>query len=115
LAFAFLLPVALTFDVAEADVVAVLVALLLAVAVEVAVAVAVLAAEAVPVAEELALPLGLTLALPLPGLPLALPLAGVVPEPAGLTSGVCDLLALADRDALGDVEGDGQAVGFTLL
>ena len=110
-ALAFLVPVALTFDVAEADVVAVLVALLLAVAV----AVAVLVAEAVPVAEELALSPGLTLVLLLSGLSLVLPLAGEVCGAAGVTLGDCDLLALADLAARDDTEGDGQAVGFALL
>ena len=108
---AFLLLVALTFDLADADEVAVLVALLLAVAVPDAVAV--LVAEAVPVEEELALSLGLTLVLPLAGLSLV-PAAGAVCEPAGVTLGVCDLLAFG-LAAADDEEADGHAVAFALL
>ncbi len=108
---AFLLLVALTFDLADADEVAVLVALLLAVAVPDAVAV--LVAEAVPVEEELALSLGLTLVLPLAGLSLV-PAAGAVREPAGVTLGVCDLLAFG-LAAADDEEADGHAVAFALL
>ncbi len=101
---AFLLPGALTFAVAEADVLALLLALAVAVA------------EAVPL---LPLPPGLALALLLAGLPLVLPLAGLVTELCGRTLGGCgelDPLPLAAGLGLaGDEVADGHAVAFSPL